>query len=203
MAGSMSLDGASWSWIEKFQKATKLNDSLTGIIIGLLIILPFIAIEVQNGYYSIHSEDEIALSVIRLITCIAEFIAIIYLIRGVLYIIHILKNMPDYINIAADGSSVESNKSYLTIDSFGLEVRKRFSDKRKYYCIISLILVPFIALDIWVYLFVRPDIDITNYNDFISFINSNRYLIIFDVYNKSIAYFMEYLIAYMIWTIMN
>jgi hypothetical protein len=97
-------------------------------------------------------------------------IAIAYQISVILYLIHILKDIPALVNLAPEGDLIEGfdkspelkypSKDYkfsgherlpkidsktLIIDEMHLEIWHAFSNKRSYYRLIFLILMPFVA----------------------------------------------------------
>jgi len=156
---------------------------------------------------------------------VASSITIAYLISVILCLVHILKDIPALANISAEikskkcldkSSSVQlsklkyrlkdgnfssseeipnDNSEPSIVDDILFELKSKFSNKLRYYSLIFLILISFIIMDIWFFI-VRPDnkgyLAPENQMNFIKYLCDNF-----------ITYFMEYLIAIIIWIIIN
>jgi hypothetical protein len=217
------------SWIEKVQRISGFNDQLTGGLIGLLIFFPVFSIGIYCGYYKdipivlveALAESSDKSSAISFIALLASCIVIACQIVGILYLSHILKDVPVLMKIIPERASIESSdKSFIIqssqkdgepagnksiseessspsiVNEICMEIKRRFSNKGSYYRFVLLILTPFLILDIW-FLLIRSD------RDAFLFDPSNRLQFAFEMYGKLIAYFIEYLIALMLWIIIH
>jgi hypothetical protein len=185
MRQSMSSVEPSWIWIERLQKASGLTDPFIGGLIGLLIFLLFFILGRCNGHYIIIDKT----SFIEFIASLASGIVIAYQITVILFFIRILKDIPTLMKITLDDS-----KS-LIVDEMRMEIMRGFSAKWPYYRFVFLILLPFVAMDCW-FFFIRPDRDSL-------LLQENQWKLAFEISGLLIAYFIEYLIATIIWIILN
>jgi hypothetical protein len=180
MGQSISIR-SSWIWIEKLKKATGLTDLFVGGLIGFSIFLLYFALGIYVGNLITISTK----SFIEFIALLVASIAIVYLVIENLHLILILKDIPSLMNL--EGDSV--------IDDLNEEIWRGFSSKSSYFGIIFLIVVPFIMLDFWFFL-VRPD-------SAAALRPENWRFLAFDIIGDFIAYFIEFLIATIIWIIIN
>jgi hypothetical protein len=185
MRQSISSVEPSWIWIERLQKASGFTDPFMGGLIGLLIFSIFFIIGRCDGHYIIISKT----SFIEFIASLASGIVIAYQIPVILFLIRILKDIPSLMKIIPDDS-----KSSI-VDEMRTEIMRKFSARGPYYRFVFLILLPFLAIDCWFFL-IRPD------RDFL-LLQENQWNLAFEISGLLIAYFIEYLIATIIWIILN
>lgn len=186
MRQSMSSVEPSWIWIEKLQKASGLTDPFIGGLIGLL----FFSLYFTIGRYVGHYVNVSTTSFIEFVASLASCIVIAYQIPVILFLIRILKDIPTLVKITRKDDSKPS-----IVDEMRMEIMRGFLTKRPYYRFVFLILVPFVAMDCWFFL-IRPDRDSL-------LLQENQWSLAFEISGLLIAYFIEYLIATILWIIIN
>lgn len=177
------LDELSWIWIEKLQTVSGLSAPFVGGLIGLFVFLLNFALGRYAEHFTIVSIE----TFVEFIAMLAACIVIAYLITSILYLIRILKDLPKLMNMTLEGDEITNELLQ--------EIKHAFANKRAYYGLIILIMMPFVMTDSWFYL-VRPD-----RNQLL--LNENQWTLAFEIYGVVEAYFIEYLIAMLIWIIIN
>lgn len=211
------------TWIERLQRLSGFSDQLTGVLIGFLIFLPAISIGIHGGYYAnifatLADGSHKSFAILNFIALPVSCIVIACQIAGILYLTRILKDIPVLMKIVPERTSIASpDKSFIIqssqrdgepagnmeggsdisiVDEICLEIKRGFSNKRSYYSFVFLILAPFLLLDIW-FMLIRSD------RDALLFEPSGRLQFAFEMYGMLTAYFIEYLMAIMIWIIIH
>jgi hypothetical protein len=169
---------SAWTWIEKLSSHIPVPFYFFSIALGIIIYLIFYLFSIKVGKFfpwDYYSN----------IIALAMGLTVAYQLAGVNYLMKDIKKTFQGLDRLFEGSG----------DGFYHRLGMRFKSSISYYFLTGLVVIPFLATEAW-RIWIGEEYPYMLWD-------MNHWTISLDVFNYLVHYFMLYMLAYILWMILN
>jgi hypothetical protein len=168
----------SWIWVERIFKKIPVPYPIVSMITAGIIFLIFVFFSTKVRYFNLEFFHLLAVSTLSIL--------IPYQLAGIQYLLNNIKRIFNDLKLHP--------KSKISIDDAYVNFKHRFTNSNWYYVIVASVIVPFTMTEL---------IRILQGGRIFYFVEPTVWSFLLDIYNYATGYFMLFLLAIILWIILN